>query len=145
MKIPVVPEDSTHLLPRFAHPGDAGADLCAAETVAIEPHGYALVGTGLAMAIPEGYAGFVLPRSGLAVRSGVTVLNAPGLVDAGYRGQLRVALINHGTEVFEVAAGDRIAQLVIMSVVSPEYEAVSALEETARGSGGFGSTGTGGG
>jgi dUTP pyrophosphatase len=144
MKIPVVSEDSMHLLPRFAHPGDAGADLRSAETVTIEPHGYALVGTGLAMAIPEGYAGFVLPRSGLAVRAGVTVLNAPGLVDSGYRGELKVALINHGTEAFEIAAGDRIAQLVVMSVSAPEYEAVSALEETERGSGGFGSTGLGG-
>jgi dUTP pyrophosphatase len=133
-----------HLLPRFAHPGDAGADLHSAEALTIEPGGFALVGTGLAMAIPEGYAGFVLPRSGLAVRSGVTVLNAPGLVDAGYRGELKVALINHGAEPFEIRAGDRIAQLVIMSVSSPEYVSVPDLEDTERGVSGFGSTGIGG-
>ncbi len=144
MKIPVVPEDPMHLLPRFAHEGDAGADLRSAVNVTIESRSYALVGTGLAMAIPEGFAGFVLPRSGLAVRAGVTVLNAPGLVDSGYRGELMVALINHGTEPFEIAVGDRIAQLVIMSVSAPEYLAVSTLEETERGSGGFGSTGIGG-
>jgi dUTP pyrophosphatase len=144
MKIPVVTEEPMHLLPRFAHPGDAGADLHSAETVTIASRAYALVGTGLAMAIPEGCAGFVLPRSGLAVRFGVTVLNAPGLVDAGYRGELKVALINHGTEPFQIAAGDRIAQLVIMSVSAPQYLAVSSLEDTERGSGGFGSTGIGG-
>jgi len=130
-----------HLLPRFAHPGDAGADLHSAETVTIEPGGYVLVATGLAMAIPEGFAGFVLPRSGLAVRTGVTVLNAPGLIDSGYRGELKVALINHGNETFEIVQGDRIAQLVIMSISAPVYEAVSTLDETERGSGGFGSTG----
>ena len=144
MKIPVVARDSMHLLPRFAHLGDAGADLHSAETVTIEPGGYVLVATGVAMAIPEGFAGFVLPRSGLAIRSGVTVLNAPGLIDSGYRGELKVALINHGIDPFEVVEGDRIAQLVIMSVSAPVYEAVSTLEETERGSGGFGSTGMGG-
>jgi dUTP pyrophosphatase len=141
MKIPVVSEDSMHQLPRFAHPGDAGADLCATATVTIEPGGRALVATGLSIAIPEGHGGFVLPRSGLAVRSGVTVLNAPGLVDAGYRGELKVALINHGSEPFEIAVGDRIAQLVIMAVAAPEYVLVETLEESERGSGGFGSTG----
>jgi dUTP pyrophosphatase len=130
-----------HLLPRFAHSGDAGADLYSAEELTIEPGTYVLVATGLAMAIPDGYAGFVLPRSGLAVRSGVTVLNAPGLVDSGYRGELKVALINHGVEPFVVAIGDRIAQLVIMAVEVPEYEAVATLPATERGSGGFGSTG----
>jgi len=144
MKIPVVPQDSMHLLPQIAHPGDAGADLSSAEALTIEPGGFTLVTTGLTMAIPQGYAGFVLPRSGLAVRAGVTVLNAPGLVDSGYRGELKVALINHGTDPFEIAIGDRIAQLVIMSVPRPAYVAVSTLEETARGSGGFGSTGVGG-
>jgi dUTP pyrophosphatase len=144
MKIPVVARDSMHLLPRFAHPGDAGADLHSAETVTIEPGGYALVATGLAMAIPEGFAGFVLPRSGLAIRTGVTVLNAPGLIDSGYRGELKVALINHGTDPFAVVEGDRIAQLVVMSISAPVYEAVPTLEETERGLGGFGSTGMGG-
>jgi dUTP pyrophosphatase len=141
MKIPVVRGDSMHQLPRFSHPGDAGADLCSAEALTIEPGGRALVPTGISMAIPEGHGGFVLPRSGLAVRNGVTVLNAPGLVDAGYRGELKVALINHGSEPFEILEGDRIAQLVIMAIAAPEYRPVETLETTERGSGGFGSTG----
>jgi dUTP pyrophosphatase len=127
-----------------AHPGDAGADLSANESVTIEPGGRALIGTGLSMAIPDGYAGFVLPRSGLAIKSGVTVSNAPGLIDSGYRGELRVGLTNHGTEPFDIAVGDRIAQLVIMKVESPEFMDVEVLDETVRGSGGFGSTGVSG-
>ena len=141
MKIPVVRKDSTYQMPRFAHPGDAGADLHAAEVVTIDPGAYVLVATGLSMAIPEGYCGMVLPRSGLAVRIGVTVLNAPGLVDSGYRGELKVALINHGHEPFSIAVGDRIAQLVIVAVAAPDYEPVETLVDTQRGSGGFGSTG----
>lgn len=141
MKIPVVRRDSMHQLPGFAHPGDAGADLRSAEALTIAPGGRALVATGISMAIPEGHGGFVLPRSGLAVRHGVTVLNAPGLVDAGYRGELKVALINHGSESFEIHVGDRIAQLVVMAVAAPEYDGADTLETTERGSGGFGSTG----
>lgn len=141
MKIPVVPRDPSNQLPQFAHPGDAGADLVAAESVTIDPGERALVATGLSMSIPEGYGGFVLPRSGLAVRSGVTVLNAPGLIDSGYRGELKVALINHGSEPFVIEEGDRIAQLVVMAVQAPQYLESDALEETARGPGGFGSTG----
>ncbi len=141
MKIPAVRRDSTHRLPLFAHRGDAGADLHAAEEVMIEPGEWALVSTGIAVAIPEGHGGFVLPRSGLAVRSGVTVLNSPGLVDSGYRGELKVALINHGAEPFEIGVGDRIAQLVIVAVGEVEYLPVESLEDTSRGSGGFGSTG----
>lgn len=145
MKIPVVRKDSMHQMPRFAHPGDAGADLHASEVVTIAPGAYTLVATGISMAIPEGYCGMVLPRSGLAVRSGVTVLNAPGLVDSGYRGELKVALINHGREAFSIAVGDRIAQLVVVAVAAPDYEPVDALMDTQRGSGGFGSTGVRGG
>jgi dUTP pyrophosphatase len=145
MKIPVVRKDSMYQMPRFAHPGDAGADLHAAEVVTIAPGAYTLVATGISMAIPEGYCGMVLPRSGLAVRSGVTVLNAPGLVDSGYRGELKVALINHGREAFSIAVGDRIAQLVIVAVAALDYEPVDALVDTQRGSGGFGSTGVRGG
>jgi dUTP pyrophosphatase len=144
MKIPVVRRDPAYQLPRFAHPGDAGADLHAVDALTIGAGEYALVATGLSMAIPEGHAGFVLPRSGLAVRTGVTVLNSPGLVDSGYRGELKVALINHGTEAFEIAGGDRIAQLVIVPVSSPDYELVDSLDDTERGAGGFGSTGLGG-
>jgi dUTP pyrophosphatase len=141
MKIPVVRRDSTNQLPTFAHPGDAGADLVAAEALTIEPGHRAIVSTGLSMAIPEGHGGFVLPRSGLAVRTGVIVLNAPGLIDAGYRGEVKVALINHGEEPFEVRVGDRIAQLVVIAVEAPEFTQVDTLETTQRGSGGFGSTG----
>lgn len=141
MKIPVVRRDSGNQLPAFAHAGDAGADLVAAEALTIEPGGRAVVPTGLSMAIPAGHAGFVLPRSGLAVRTGVTVLNAPGLIDAGYRGEIKVALINHGELPFEVQIGDRIAQLVVMAVEAPEFTRVDALGPTRRGSGGFGSTG----
>ena len=141
MKIPVVRRDSVNQLPAFAHLGDAGADLVAAEALTIEPGHRALVSTGLSMAIPQGHGGFVLPRSGLAVRTGVTVLNAPGLIDAGYRGEVKVALINHGEELFEILVGDRIAQLVVIAVETPEYTQTDTLETTQRGPGGFGSTG----
>jgi dUTP pyrophosphatase len=127
--------------PRFAHRGDAGADLTAAEPMVIEPRGRAVISAGFSMAIPDGHAGLILPRSGLAVRSGVTVLNAPGLIDAGYRGDVRVALVNHSDEVFVVERGDRIAQLVIVAVERPDYVEVDELDETSRGDGGFGSTG----
>ena len=141
MKIQVQATDATSRLPAFAHPGDAGADLTAAEAVVLPPGGRALVATGMAVAIPAGHAGFVLPRSGLAIRSGVTVINAPGLIDAGYRGEVKVALINHSDEPFAIERGDRIAQLVIMSVEQVEYVAVDGLDATSRGDGGFGSTG----
>ncbi len=141
MKIQVQATDATSRLPSFAHPGDAGADLTAAEAVVIPPGGRALVATGIAVAIPEGHAGFVMPRSGLAIRSGVTVLNAPGLIDAGYRGEVKVALINHSDEPFSIERGDRVAQLVIMPVEQVEYVAVDDLDATSRGDGGFGSTG----
>lgn len=144
MKIPVLPSDSMYPTPGFAHPGDAGADLAAAEATTIAPGGRALVSAGFSMAIPDGYAGLVLPRSGLAIRSGVTVLNAPGLIDAGYRGEVKVALINHSDVDFDVAIGDRIAQLVIVRVEQPDYSEVDSLTDTSRGEGGFGSTGVGG-
>jgi dUTP pyrophosphatase len=102
------------------------------------------VGTGIALAIPPGFAGFVQARSGLAFRLGIMVVNAPGLIDAGYRGEVRACLFNSGTETFEVAPGDRIAQLVIQQVEAPEFAEVSDLDHTSRGAGGFGSTGMGG-
>ena len=141
MKIPVLSSDSMYRLPTFAHPGDAGADLTAAVSMVIEARDRAVVPTGLSLAIPNGCAGFVLPRSGVAVRHGVTVLNAPGLIDAGYRGEVKVALINHSDQDFTIERGDRIAQLVIMRVESPDYVAVDTLDDTVRGEGGFGSTG----
>lgn len=144
MKIPVVRSHARIPMLTRAHPGDAGADLSASEAVTIAPGGRALVGTGLSMAIPDGFAGFVLPRSGLAITSGITVSNAPGLIDSGYRGELRVGLTNHSHEPFEIKVGDRIAQLVIMRVEEPEYVEVEALDDTVRGDGGFGSTGVSG-
>ena len=128
--------------PTRAHDGDAGFDLHSAEAASIEPGHRASVGTGVAVAIPEGYAGLVVPRSGLAARHGISLVNAPGLIDAGYRGELRVLLMNGDPDhTFSVDPGDRIAQLVLVAVESPELEEVDELDATARGEGGFGSTG----
>ena len=128
-------------LPAYARPGDAGLDLYAAHDVMLEPGGRALVGTGLAVAIPVGFAGLVLPRSGLARAQGVTVLNAPGLVDAGYRGELKVLLVNHGGEPVTLRRGERVAQLVLQHVEGAELIEVAELPASERGQGGFGSTG----
>jgi dUTP diphosphatase len=128
--------------PAQAHPGDAGYDLFAAEVAAIEPGRRANVGTGIAVAIPAGCAGLVLPRSGLAARHGITLPNAPGLIDSGYRGEVRVLLLNADRDVaFDVAVGDRIAQLLVVRFESPPLEEADSLDETPRGAGGFGSTG----
>ncbi|WP_440101028.1 dUTP diphosphatase [Streptosporangium sp. H16] len=128
--------------PSYAHPGDAGADLHAAEDVELLPGERAVVGTGLAIALPDGYAAFVHPRSGLASRHGVTLVNAPGTVDAGYRGEIRVTLINTDTKnAVRLRRGDRIAQLVIQKVEKAVFHEVDRLPGSARGAGGFGSTG----
>jgi dUTP pyrophosphatase len=128
--------------PSRAHDGDAGFDLHAAEGALIEPGRRLSVGTGIAVGIPEGQAGLVLPRSGLAARHGIALVNAPGLIDAGYRGELRVLLLNTDPErPFEVAPGDRIAQLVLVRIESPPLEEAEELDETGRGHSGFGSTG----
>ena len=130
------------LPPAQAHEGDAGYDLHAAEAASIPPGGRASVGTGVAVAIPSGHAGLVVPRSGLAARHGIAVVNAPGLIDSGYRGELRVLLLNTDQEAtFEVEPGDRIAQLVLVAIELPTLEESTTLEETPRGEGGFGSTG----
>lgn len=130
-------------LPEAQHEGDAGHDLFAAEDVVLAPAGgRAAVGTGVAVAIPAGYAGFVQPRSGLALKHGVTCLNTPGLIDAGYRDEVRVILVNlDPSEKYEVRVGDRIAQLVVRPVESVAWDEVDVLDDTARGLGGFGSTG----
>ena len=143
MEIPITRIDSDLPLPAYAKEGDAGADLIANENVVLPPvGGRALISTGIAIAIPEGYAGFVQPRSGLAAKHGVTCLNTPGLIDSGYRGELKVLLINTDPETsFEVVKGERIAQLVIQRVESVEFIEVEALSDSDRGSGGFGSTG----
>ncbi|WP_436762040.1 dUTP diphosphatase [Streptosporangium sp. V21-05] len=128
--------------PSYAHPGDAGADLHAAEDVELLPGERAVVGTGLAIALPDGYAAFVHPRSGLASRHGVTLVNAPGTVDAGYRGEIRVTLINtDAKDAVRLRRGDRIAQLVIQKVEKAAFHEVDRLPGSARGAGGFGSTG----
>jgi dUTP pyrophosphatase len=129
-------------LPARAHPGDAGTDLFAAEEVELAPGQRALVPTGIAIALPDGYAGFVHPRSGLAARHGVTIVNAPGTVDAGYRGEIRVTLLNTDPDrPVRFQRGDRIAQLIIQRVAYPVFHEVATLPGSARGDSGFGSTG----
>lgn len=129
-------------LPAYAHPGDAGADLVAAEDVELGPGERAMVPTGLAIALPYGYAAFVHPRSGLAHRFGVGIVNAPGTVDAGYRGEIKVLLVNHDREnAVRLARGDRIAQLVVQRVERARFHEVERLPGSARGEGGHGSTG----
>jgi dUTP diphosphatase len=128
--------------PTRAHDGDAGYDLYAVESARIGPGERASVGTGIAMEIPDGWAGLVLPRSGLAARHGITLPNAPGLIDSGYRGEVRVLLLNTDQgEPFDVSPGDRIAQLLLVRHETPELVEVGALAETVRGGGGFGSSG----
>lgn len=130
-------------LPAYQTPGAAGMDLCAAveEPITLAPGRHALVPTGLAIALPPGYEAQVRPRSGLALRHGVTLLNAPGTVDSDYRGEIRVILINHGQAPFSVRRGERIAQLVVAPVTRCAWREVEALGDTSRGSGGFGHTG----
>ncbi|QYM76156.1 dUTP diphosphatase [Leucobacter luti] len=128
--------------PRYAHADDAGADLMASEPVTLAPGARALVGTGVAIALPEGYAGFVVPRSGLAAKHGITVVNSPGTIDAGYRGEIKVTLLNTDQNTaFDVEVGDRIAQLIIMPVSRATFIPVAELPESVRGTSGFGSTG----
>jgi dUTP pyrophosphatase len=134
--------DPRAVLPTRAHPGDAGVDLCALEAGTLAAGERTMVATGLAVEIAHGQGGLVLPRSGLAVRHGITLVNAPGLIDAGYRGELRVLLLNTDREQeFVWAAGDRIAQLVLVEVALGEIVEVSELGESVRGEGGFGSSG----
>jgi dUTP pyrophosphatase len=129
-------------VPAYAHPGDAGADLVSRVDVVLPPHGRATVPTGVAIALPDGYAAFVHPRSGLASRHGITIVNAPGTVDAGYRGELAVTLLNTDpTEPFAVHRGDRIAQLVVQRVERARFVRAERLPGSHRGSGGFGSSG----
>lgn len=132
-------------LPAYGSAEAAGLDLCAAidQIVTLAPGGRALVPTGIAIALPKGYEGQVRPRSGLALKYGVTILNAPGTIDSDYRGEIGVILINLDSEPFQIQRGDRIAQLVIAPISRIQWKAVSTLEETKRGEGGFGSTGTG--
>jgi dUTP pyrophosphatase len=129
-------------VPTYAHPGDAGADLVSAEALRLEPGQRALVGTGVRIALPDGYVAFVVPRSGLATRHGITIVNSPGTVDAGYRGELKVTLLNTDTtQPYDIGIGDRIAQLIVMPVSRANFIPVDDLPESVRGAGGFGSTG----
>jgi dUTP pyrophosphatase len=143
VRIPVVRLDPDLPLPAYARPGDAGADLVAREGATLRRGGgRALLPTGIALAIPAGYAGFVQPRSGLALRHGVTCLNSPGLIDSGYRDELRVLLVNTDPDAdYEVHRGDRIAQLVVQRVEQASFDAADRLDPSARGNGGFGHTG----
>lgn len=129
-------------IPSYAYSGDAGMDLRASESLTLQPFERVLVPTGLAIALPEGYAGFVLPRSGLAIKHGITVVNTPGLIDSNYRGELKVILQNTDPhEPFKIHIGDRIAQLVVMPVPHMSFTPVDVLSNTERGEGGFGSSG----
>ncbi|EHK80846.1 deoxyuridine 5'-triphosphate nucleotidohydrolase [Saccharomonospora azurea SZMC 14600] len=129
-------------VPSYAHPGDAGADLVTTSDVHIAPGERVVVGTGVAIALPEGYAGFVHPRSGLAARAGLSIVNAPGTIDSGYRGEIRVCLVNlDPRETIVLRRGDRIAQLVVQRVERADFVEVERLDETVRGAGGYGSTG----
>ncbi len=129
-------------LPSYAHPGDAGADLVTTHDLTLDPGERALAGTGIAIALPDGYAAFVHPRSGLAARHGVSIVNAPGTVDAGYRGEIKVCLVNlDPAEPVTLHRGDRIAQLVIQRVEKARFVEVERLPGSARGDGGYGSTG----
>jgi dUTP pyrophosphatase len=142
VKLRVVRLDAEAQLPSRAHPGDAGLDLHAVEAAVLEPGERASIGTGIAVEIPTGHAGLVLPRSGLAARHGISVVNAPGLIDAGYRGEVRVLLLNTDPrEPFGVVPGARIAQLVVIAVELAVAVDVESLEASERGAGGFGSSG----
>lgn len=140
IELPIVGDSAQ--IPAYAQPGDAGADLRSAEALVLAPGERALVATGIRFALPDGYAAFVVPRSGLAVKHGISIVNSPGTIDAGYRGEIKVPLINldqHNS--FEIVPGDRIAQLIVMPVSRAVFVPVTELTESVRGDGGFGSTG----
>lgn len=140
--VPLKKLDERAIVPENAYAGDAGVDLHALEAYTLQPFERALVKTGLAIAIPEGYAGFVLPRSGSALKQGLSLVNAPGLIDSNYRGELGVIAVNlDAHEAIEIHPGDRVAQLVIMKVENVRFPVVDELDETVRGAGGFGSSG----
>jgi dUTP pyrophosphatase len=142
VRLPVRRLDPAAVLPEAAHDGDAGVDLRSLEALVLDPGARAVVRTGLAIELPPGHAGLVLPRSGLAAAHGITVVNAPGLIDSGYRGEIRVVLLNTDrSEPFRVAVGDRIAQLVVVAVAAVAPVEAEELSDSVRGEGGFGSTG----
>jgi dUTP pyrophosphatase len=133
---------SSGQVPVYAHPGDAGADLFSAEAIELAPSSRATVGTGVSIALPDGYVAFVVPRSGLAAKHGITIVNSPGTVDAGYRGEILVTLLNTDTALaYSIAVGDRIAQLIVQPVTRARFVQVERLPGSHRGDSGFGSTG----
>lgn len=138
--VKVVTED-TSLFPKYQTAGSAGCDLHSAEDVNIEPNSRGFVNTGIKIEIPEGYGAFVCPRSGLAVKNGITVLNSPGIIDNDYRGEIKVILFNTSDKIFTVKKGDRIAQLVFFPIIQAIFRKVAEVSDTTRGEGGFGSTG----
>jgi dUTP pyrophosphatase len=142
MKMEIKRLDESVPLPTYATGGDAGLDLCAAEEVTLKPGERAVVGTGIAIAIPKGFAGFVHARSGRALREGLALVNAPGLIDSGYRGEIKVVVVNlDNSEALEIKRGEKIAQLVVQPVEQVDLEVVEELPASPRGAGGFGSTG----
>lgn len=142
ISVPLQALDESLELPHHAYAGDAGVDLRSRIDAVLEPFQRLLIPTGIAIALPEGYGGFVVPRSGLAIRNGISIVNAPGLIDSNYRGEIGVVLINlDPKEPFKICKGDRIAQLVIMEVASADFHPVASLDESCRGAGGFGSSG----
>lgn len=141
MKLEIKKLRDDAVMPDYAHPGDAGMDLFAVEPVEIAPGAVALVSTGIAIALPSGTEAQVRPRSGLAAKHAVTLLNTPGTIDEGYRGEIKVIMVNHGKDPFAVEPGMRIAQMVLAHVLRPQVQEVAALSPTTRGEGGFGSTG----
>ena len=142
LEVAVLRLDPDLPLPAYAHPGDAGADLVTTVDVTLAPGERAMVPTGVALALPDGYVAFVQPRSGLAARHGLSIVNTPGTIDAGYRGEIKVLLVNHDPrEPVELRRGDRIAQLVVQRFERARFVAVDELPESARGAGGYGSTG----
>ena len=140
--IPIKRLTNNAAIPAYAYEGDAGMDMRATESVTLQPFERAMVPTGVAIALPEGYAGFVLPRSGLAIKHGISIVNAPGLIDSNYRGELKVVMVNTDPhDAFTIEAGDRVAQLVVMPVPAVTFVESDTLSETVRGEGGFGSSG----
>lgn len=144
LTVPVKRLDESLDMPAYAYPGDAGLDLRSCEDAVLKPFERKAISCGIAVEIPDGYAGFVMPRSGLAARHGISLVNSPGLIDSNYRGEIKAILVNlDAHEDFSISRGDRIAQLVIMAVPAVELSEVTELDETARGEGGFGSSGVG--
>jgi len=141
MKIEIKKLSEKAIIPVYQNPGDAGLDLCSIEEYSLHPNETKLIKTGLAISLPDGIEAQIRPRSGLALKHSITVLNTPGTIDSGYRGEVSIILINHGKETFYITPGMRIAQMVIAPVLRAEIEEVESLDETQRGTGGFGSTG----